>query len=310
MKRALHSAARQALLAYDPPATRLRLVQDGYNATFRVDNRWALRLNVNSPRTDAGLRAELAWVRALSDGTDLRLAAPVRARDGEYIQWFDAVPLNRRLSAVVYEWLPGSDLGNRADAAAFHALGRAMATLHRHARDFPLPAAGLSVAEDVLMFQPNRLPRAAVFSRILHRAGSLWAELPRREPPRILHFDLHPWNAKWYRGRLALFDFDDCCLGWPVQDLAVTTHSLRSVPEGSALEAALRQGYREVSPLPVSDEGEFELHLAARELLEANDRLTGGAGIDPHAMPELLRRSEAALLAYEQTGRFTSTARW
>ncbi len=39
-------------------------------------------------------------------------------------------------------------------------------------------------------------------------------------PVHVLHADLHLGNAKWSRGRLSVFDFDDCVIGVPMHDLA------------------------------------------------------------------------------------------
>lgn len=114
-----------------------------------------------------------------------------------------------------------------------------------------------------------------------------------------LHADLHLGNLKWHRGRLSLFDFDDCVIGVPAHDLAVSTYYLRPRAE---LEAALRDGYVEARPLPVVADAAFESLIAGRNLLLLNE-LCGTQTADFRAfLPAFLDNTVLKLRAFLDTG--------
>jgi Ser/Thr protein kinase RdoA (MazF antagonist) len=91
------------------------------------------------------------------------------------------------------------------------------------------------------------------------------------EPPRMIHADLHQDNA-FVRadGSIAMLDFDDCMLGWPVQDLGITVFELAGRDDFDRLEAALRRGYERVGDWPERVPGEVRVFAADRCLMFAN----------------------------------------
>ena len=86
----------------------------------------------------------------------------------------------------------------------------------------------------------------------------------------MTHGDLHPWNVHRYRSRLIAFDFEDVTWGHRVQDVATTLFYERKHPDYPQLRRAFEEGYRRVSPWPVSYEGELEHFMAARSLMFVN----------------------------------------
>ena len=91
----------------------------------------------------------------------------------------------------------------------------------------------------------------------------------------VLHADLHGGNLKWHDGRLAVFDLDDCGMGVPALDLAISTFYLRD--GDPAPERGLLAGYAEVAPLPDADPADLEALMADRQMLLANTILTSSA---------------------------------
>jgi Ser/Thr protein kinase RdoA (MazF antagonist) len=283
--RRLRAVALRAVEAYGLRSPRLRLINHGFNATFRVDadsKRFALRLNVNSHRSLPNIAAEVAWVEALARETSLMVPAPQARVDGAFTALVDAPEVGRALPATMFSWLPGSDLARRDDPRALYALGRATAELHRHGAQWSVPTgAVLPFADDVLMHQPPSFldeahpalsdERRAVFRAAHGHASRALSTVFGASRPHPLHFDLHTWNVKWVRGRLSVFDFDDCVFGVPIQDLATTVQDLRTRATGERLESALREGYESVSPWPPCSETLFDALLVGRELLLVND---------------------------------------
>ena len=312
----LRSAAQEALAQYPVEVTGLRLISHAYNTSFRVDTadgrRFALRINVHSRRRPAWIAAEMAWQAAITADTDLWVPTPLRTRDGGLTAsvWFE--PLGTTLTAVVYSWLPGRDLGDTVTSAQMRVVGSAMATLHDHAESWRLPAgADLPLFDDPLFGLDDHMAGSPLLSaaqrdvlaRVLDQARAHHAEMYAGETPIALHADLHQWNTKWWRGRLSIFDFDDSGLGLPLQDLAISGYYVRRVDP--ALEAALHEGYASRRPVPGAvGSAAYEGNLAARNLVLLNDVLTTVNAETKAALTTYVPRSVARLRHWLDTGRY------
>ena len=234
----------------------------------------------NTPKTAAGLRAEMSWLDALATDTDLCVPVPLRTHDGRLFTEVHSAAVGRALPAAVFHWLPGPDLEDGARPAQLFAAGQAMATLHAHAEQWSLPPdATLPTLDNILLDVPDHLhdphPQlTAERERVVHAAFdqvcSVLADLPTDQPRHVLHADLHLGNMKWHRGRLAVFDFDDCGIGIPLQDLAISSYYLRP---HTALEQAMAEGYASMRSLPSSTNEQYEAVVAARSLVLLNDLL-------------------------------------
>ncbi|MDO8392561.1 MAG: phosphotransferase [Actinomycetota bacterium] len=309
----LRRTALVALAQYPIEVAHLRLLNHGFNTTFRVDTtdgrRFALRLNVNSRRTPANLAAEAAWLAALATETDLWVPAPLATRDGALTGSVFSPDLGRSLPCGLFTWLPGRDLGDEATVAQMREVGRATAVLHEHGAAWRMPAgAALPAIDTVLMDVPNNLgndhPSLSAsqhmvldeaFTTIQTQFDAVFAGA-RRQP---LHADLHVWNLKWYRGRLIVFDFDDSGEGVPVQDLAISAYYLR---DGAAQEAALLEGYQQVRPLPSFTAQQYEALVASRNLVLLNDVIATSNAEFRAMLPRYVPNSLTKLRAYLDTG--------
>ncbi|MFC4639829.1 phosphotransferase enzyme family protein [Deinococcus hohokamensis] len=311
----LRPTAQGALRAYGLEVTQLRLLNHGFNTTFRVDTatgtRFALRLNVNSRRSPGQVAAEMAWLDALSRDTALQVPAPQTTKDGQRLQhvWNEA--LGRELPAALFSWLPGRVLGARATAGQLREVGRATAALHQHARHWTLPAgAELHSLRDPLMGMPDHLdddhehltPEGReVVREVLRRVHAELDRLYAAERPRALHADLHLWNVHWHRGQLSVFDFDDCALGLPVQDLTISAYYLR--PKGG-LERALLDGYAEVAPLPAFSQVTYETLVAGRGVVLLNDVLVNTTASIRALLPRYVPNAVTKLRHFLDHGEF------
>jgi Ser/Thr protein kinase RdoA (MazF antagonist) len=314
--RRLRPAAFAALAAWPIEVARLRLLHHGFNTTFRVDTtggrRFALRLNVNSRRSDANILAETSWVAALATDTDLRVPVPMATHAGGLVTHVASAALGRDLPAVLYSWLPGPDLDDLdVTEAQMREVGRAMATLHGHATTWSLPAgAELAVIDTVLMDSADNIAadhpllsseRRAVIDAASARAATHLAEIFAGQSPMVLHTDLHNANLKWCRGRLYVFDFDDTALGLPVQDLAIAAYYLR---DDLHLEAALLEGYQALRPLPAYTQDQFEAFVAARNIVLLNDLLAIGTADLRALLGRYVPNTVAKLRQYLDTGQY------
>jgi Ser/Thr protein kinase RdoA (MazF antagonist) len=309
----LRRVARTAALAYGLDVQRLEPVLHGYNTTFRLDTRdgrtLALRVNTNSKSTAEHVAAQQAWVHAIARDTDVTVPDAVPAADGRTVVAVPAPDVGRDLLCVVNTWLEGPDVGE-CDADQARALGRAMATLHEHARGLRLPpGAELPRFVEPLFGDANLLEGTPlldatgrqVVDDAFARTRDAFAALGREHDAIALHADLHGGNLKWHEGRLAVFDFDDAGTGVPVLDLAIATFYLRGADP--AVEVALRQGYTEVAPVPGGTE-HLEALVAARQLLLANSLLTTSTAQWRAEAVGYLGTTVRRLVAWRRTGRF------
>lgn len=310
----LRALAARALPAWGLEDASLRLLHHGYNTTFRVDapdgRRFALRVNVIPTKTEAHLRAEVAWLAALSAETGLGVPTPQRTRDGEWAARVASPDHGRDLPLVLFSWLEGRNIGFRPLPPQARAVGEAMAVLHDHATTWRPPEdAALPLFDDVLTDLPNRLgdhpaldaDARAVLTEAYARAQELQDRAFAAGEIIPLHADLHGGNLKWHDGRLSVFDFDDAGLGVPALDLAIAVYYLR---DDAALEDALREGYAGVRPLPKVSAEIFEGMVAGRNLLLVADLLEQ-QNVELRGMiPEYTATSVRRLRAWLDTGRY------
>jgi Ser/Thr protein kinase RdoA (MazF antagonist) len=244
-----------------------------FNSTFKVTTddgqKFALRINVNSTRTLGNLNAEIFLVQSIKS---VATPKPVANRLGEFVTlgWHGAT--GRKLNAVLYTWLEGEELGDEPTDEQLFALGAAMAKLHAETLGLVLPTgAELSDytdffwgAEDLLTGDSSALSSQdkALVSAAMVKVDQVVAELRDKCILRPLHADLHPWNAMWHEGELAVFDFDDSGIGLPVQDLATSLYYLDTPEQDEALLA----GYRSVAPLPEYTDQQMQLLLLQRRI--------------------------------------------
>lgn len=294
---------------------RLEVLLHSYNTTFDVGTadggRYAMRVNTNSQSTGPEVLAQQAWQLAIAAETPVTVPVPRVTRDGDWCARRFSQALGREVLVTCASWLEGDDVGE-PDPDQAHALGRAMAHLHIHAARWVMPRGGtMPVFDDPLFGDEDRLTGAPdldeeqheVLGRARERAVDAFGHTVSTGPLVPLHADLHGGNLKWHEGRLAVFDFDDCGIGTPALDLAISTFYLRG--DGSeAVEAALRAGYAEVAPLPDVGPEAFEALVASRQLLLGNDLLgSTTAGLRERSRDYLVTTVDR-LRHWLETGRF------
>ena len=268
--------ARQIIDGFDLGECELESINHEFNSTFKVTassgERFALRINVNSQRTLANLKAEIFWVEQLAGVDGLRVPAPVKTRSGEYISKAWHPMLERDLLAVLFTWLEGEELGDEPTEEMMRAAGRAMARMHAASRDTKLPeGASLPVVNDVFWSYGNAIEPSdqvspqdkATLARAIEHIEATTKSMYARTQPQLIHADIHPWNVMWQGSDVAIFDFDDCVIGLPVQDIAVTLY----YNDTDEQDAAFLAGYQEFAPLPEYTETEMNALKMQRRIL-------------------------------------------
>ena len=272
--------AHTALGSYLLDVNEVSLINNEYNATFKVtaadSTNYALRININTPRSAENIRAEVAWVKFLENVDGILTPRPIANRSGKFVTTVTHAHSGRELNCILYSWLDGEEVGDEPTLEQLHALGQAMARMHASSKDFVLPSDAALPSfqdpfwetEDFLLSDKSKLDSgekdliSAAFKKIISRTDALYS----RENPQIIHADLHGWNMKWHNNQLSIFDFDDSGIGLPIQDIATALYYL-DTPEQ---DEAMLNGYTSVRQLPPHTKADLEMLLIHRRLMLLN----------------------------------------
>ncbi len=277
----LHAHAREFLYQWGwPHDAKVTCVNHGFNTTFRVQAEGrpeaALRLNVNSAKTLAEVEGETSFVSHLSQ-SGLLVPQPLASPDGSYVlerDWEGPKPLK----AVLYTWLKGRRYNSRFAVKDGFELGCLTTRLHEAASYWKIPArVKVRLAGDplgglpwVMEDQQGMGIDLGLWKEVLARTHSLYAGI-ESWPRTVIHDDLHMWNLMKVKQGMAVFDFDDMVLGWPIRDAAVTLFYIRRLKDAEAVEAAYWRGLGLTLDEAGLTKAQFELMVGARVLLLAND---------------------------------------
>ena len=277
----LEAFSFQILSSYPIDVKSVVSINYEYNATLKVETTdgqlFALRINTNSPRTPENLRAEIAFVRLLAEDGRVKVPHPIENREGNFYTSILHEASGRMFHCVLYSWILGEELEEEPqDEQQLSALGAAMATMHLVVEGFDLPEGSslptfddpLWWTEDFLLSEKSVLDAEAkdLISQALAAIKSGVAKFYANGTPRVIHADMHGGNALWYEGSLSVIDFDDCGIGFPLQDLATALYYL-DTPEQ---DAAFRQGYESIAPVPQCSEKEMSMLFLQRRIVLLN----------------------------------------
>ncbi len=246
------------------------------NAVFRViapDGRpAALRIHRHGYHSDAALRSELAWMRALrADGIDVPGVVPTRDHTMFTIAAVNEVPEPRQVDMM--EWLMGQPFGTLENGlssaitefhAAFTLVGQLAARLHTHAEAWSPPNDFVRHAWDIDGLVGERplwgrfweLESLNPSQRSLidrARAQARRDLIAYGRPPQtygLIHADLLTDNMILGENRVKVLDFDDSGFGWHLFDLATILLFFRGEDTYDRIWNAVIEGYRSVRDLP------------------------------------------------------------
>ena len=277
----LEAFSLQILSSYPIDVKSVVSINYEYNATLKVETTdgqlFALRINTNSPRTPENLRAEIAFVRLLAEDGRVKVPHPIENREGDFYTSILHEASGRMFHCVLYSWILGEELEEEPqDEQQLSALGAAMATMHLAVEGFDLPEGSslptfddpLWWTEDFLLSEKSVLDAEAkdLISQALAAIKSGVAKFFANGTPRLIHADMHGGNALWYEGSLSVIDFDDCGIGFPLQDLATALYYL-DTPEQ---DAAFKKGYASIAPVPECSEKEMKMLFLQRRIVLLN----------------------------------------
>ena len=284
------------------------LINFEFNATFKVrcgGETFALRININSSRTRENVNAEIAFIHHLREQSRVEVPRPIPSREGGFVVEAILPSSTKLVLAVLFSWLDGSEVGDEADPQQLFAIGVAMAGMHQAASEFELPSgAALPVLNDLLWGTTDQIFASSSAldvedRRVLEQAriqiGDVISYFYARDSKIVIHADMHGWNLMWNMGDIAVFDFDDCGIGLPVQDLATALYYL----DTSAEREFVLEGYRSIRALPGYSDFQMQALLLQRRILLLNYLYETAneehRELIPTYLPETIRRAELFL---------------
>jgi Ser/Thr protein kinase RdoA (MazF antagonist) len=272
----LLAPANAALSQYGIENAGIENINHEYNSTFAVTTsegtKFALRMNINSGRTESNIAAEVLFINSLAQAGQFSLALPMKNRAASFVSkvWHDQS--DRELFCVLFSWLEGDDLGDEPTPEQVYQVGRLMAQLHEAAQGLELPSdSDLPTFDDFMWHVEDFLlgPKSQLSAeeQIKMQSGkteieAVVEELFATSSSQLIHADLHGWNLKWHNESLSVFDFDDSGIGLPVQDMATTIYYLDTEEQ----DAALKAGYASVRALPEFNVQQMQALLLQRRI--------------------------------------------
>lgn len=309
--------ALAALEHYDLIVKRVRLISTDWNGIFRVDtaegDRYILRVCMPEPHgfSIAAIRSEMMWLAALRRDTDLSVPQPLATREGDLVITAEAAGVPEPRHCVVFSWVPGVNLADRLTLENMAKLGELSAQLHNHADTFT-PPEGFVVnrydkvfyyQEPVLIFDDAYRAlfppdRRRVFERAVERVEEALGKLATSgDGMRVIHGDLHQWNAKVFRGKLSAIDFEELMWGYPVQDIAITFYYLQG-HDFPTLREAFTSSYTRHRAWPEQYPGEMDTFMAGRALTLVNTIIQDPSPEYRQQAPHFIERKQADLQAF------------
>lgn len=282
---ALTELARLALPAWGlPPDSTIELLAERENAVFVVTagdgERFVLRVHRAGYHSDAQLRSQVAWARALQRDGVVRTAEVIDTTGGEpfAVVSHPYVPEKRQVSLL--RWAQGillSELGGGAEQE-FRLVGELMAKLHSHAAKWE-PPAGFDVlkwdADGLVGDDPTwgRFWEAEGLSADDRALMPAFRQRARRELEEfgagadrfgLIHCDFLAENLLVDGDSITLLDFDDAGYGWHLFDMATALAMATLRGDYDTLRDALFAGYRRHRQLSERHLAHLPLFLALR----------------------------------------------
>jgi len=279
--------ARGLPLWWLSPHTEISLLNLSENATFALSDPAAgrdlvLRVHRVGYSSAIEIRSELQWIEALRRDAVIDTAAPVRGRNGDWVQTLDSSSGRPSRHAVAFERLPGREPLTGADTSRwFERLGEITARMHVHARSWQPPAGFSRKRWDVdAMVGPRSFwgpwqAGAGLDSRAIAVIDEALGEIRGRvvrfgdAPSRfgLVHADLRLANLLVDGPHLRIIDFDDCGFSWFVYDFASAVSFIEHEPILPGLLQAWSAGYRRAAPLPAEDAAEIPTFVMLRRVM-------------------------------------------
>lgn len=266
----------------------VKLLAFSENATYLVydpatdEKLFVLRVGRPGYHTREEYESEISWLRQINDYTPLKVANPIPASDGFYIQEIEKDEVT--YFCIATEFLTGETLEHdnspEAAPAHFRTLGETTAYLHRQTEIW-------NGTKDIKRFHwdyenmigenavwgnwrdyPDLCPEAE--AKIERCCQIIKARLDRYGKTDlnygVIHADLRDTNILVDGDVIKVIDFDDFGFGWHLHDLAGALTFIEDREDVPDLVNAWLDGYRKVLPFTDTDFVEIDTFILQRRI--------------------------------------------
>lgn len=283
------SVAEQAAALYPFERTAAKLLAFSENATYLIydpetdEKLFVMRVGRPGYHTMEEYESEISWLRQINDYTPLKVANPIAAKDGSFIQVI-AGPNHTQYFCVATEFLTGQTLehDNSPEAAPkhFETLGETTAYLHRQteiwngAKNLKRPhwTCDAMIGENGIWgdwkdypdMTPEDVTKISACCEIIKRRLDRYGKTPQNYG--IIHADLRDTNIIVEGDEIKVIDFDDFGFGWHLHDLAAALSFIEEREDVPTLVNAYLDGYRKVLPFTDTDFVEIDTFILQRRI--------------------------------------------
>lgn len=287
--------AEKAASRYPFENVAVRLLAFSENATYLAfdpntqEKLFVLRVGRPGYHQLPEYESEIAWLRQINDYTPLKVANPIAASDGSYIQMVPGNEVEGSDADIQYfciatEFLTGltleHDNGPGAAVEHFRTLGETTAYLHRQTEIW-------NGTKDIQRFHwdfENMIGENAIWGN--------WRDYPDMTPEQeakiarcceiirtrlerygkndhnygVIHADLRDTNIIVEGDTIKVIDFDDFGFGWHLHDLAGALTFIEQREDVPDLVNAWLDGYRRVLPFTDTDFVEIDTFILQRRI--------------------------------------------
>lgn len=285
-----YQLAEHALIKYDfTKNAKLRLLNYSENITYLVESpespyKTVLRVNRPGYHSKTELEAELFWVEAILESSDIIVPKPLAGKNGGFVQVIAKDRYGNPYHCVMFTFLEGNapdEENEQGLVQEFEKLGYITAQLHRQSEAWALNnpikrptwnfdtmlgskpkwgkwQEGLGItSERMQLFQK-------VADTIQYRLETLGATPDRYG---LIHADLRLANLLVKDDAIQVIDFDDCGYSWYLYDLATALSFIEHKDYVPELIQAWLTGYKRVRELSKAEEAEIPTFIMLRRLL-------------------------------------------
>ena len=257
-----------ALERFGFPLTPLRLLTLSHSARFRVvaEQSYLLRLQSPTWHPFAVLASELTWLMTLRQRTALHVPEPLRAPDGQVLVELTLPDTTQTRYASIFPWIAGRQKYQRLTHTDSFRIGVVLGVLHHAAQHFTPPPDFVRYAYHTDIFThlpavleihaPNFLTPASIAhcQAAVHYIQAYLATLARDTASYgLIHADTNLSNFLHHPAYVAILDFEVCCFGYYLYDVARTVNELLRRDTSGGLANSFAAGYRTIQVLPAID---------------------------------------------------------
>ena len=271
------SLARTVLKDHDLQVTGIDLIAAHSNVKFRVSTAdgtgYTLRIG-SDPMDAVNLPSELAFMKAVGQGTDIPVPSVIPDREGRCVTTLLEPEGDAYHECVLFTWLEGRPVGAAVSVSNYALIGETAAKLHVFSKTWKPPADFRPLKWSDLFYYPG-VPVLIFDGKEVSPLLPMWshdsihylaacamgelAALNALPGKRALHGNIEMWNVLVNDGRPGILDFEEVMYGQPVHDIAISLHYGRGRADYTDLCDAFRAGYERVSSWPVSTERQLDV---------------------------------------------------